>query len=362
METTKEEKPLAVPAPVVETAAPEVEVKPLYDDEPGHFSKFLLSVGVEGAPAKVLLFLTLTVVLFSAFVSFLSLPPFSFPKDKLIVVKSGAMLSDVSLLLNKENIIRSQSVFEFCAKVTGGDKPIVAGQYLFKDAISSCAVAYRISHGISGIPAVRITIPEGVSNKEIADILTPMLTKFDGAFFLDHARSKEGYLFPDTYLFSEGATTQDVENTMSTNFNKKIDPFLGEIEASKHSKGDVVIMASILEREATTEEDKAIVSGILWNRISKGMALQVDAPFLYLLGKKSSQLTSADLQMNSAYNTYRNKGLPAGPIGNPGLAAIRAAIHPTATAYTYYLSDKDGVMHYAKTYAEFLSNKAKYLK
>lgn len=360
MESAQEQKPVVTPTAQSEE---KTDVTPqALEDEMSRFSKFLNSLGIQDTPAKVMLFLILLIVVVSSFVSFLTLPPFNFPSEKMIVVKSGTLLGDVSTLLDNENIIRSKSVFEFCAKIMGGTKPIVAGQYLFKEPISACSVANRIAHGISGIPAIRITIPEGVSNKEIAAIIAPKLKTFDAAFFLDHARAKEGYLFPDTYLFLEGTITQEVENTMSVNFTKKIEPWKGEIEISKHSLSDIVTMASLLEKEATTEVDKGIVSGILWNRISRGMPLQVDAPFLYLLGKKSSELTVADLQIKSAYNTYRNKGLPAGPIGNPGIAAIRAALHPTASTYLYYLSDKNGTMHYAKTFDEHVANKAKYLR
>ena len=148
---------------------------------------------------------------------------------------------------------------------------------------------------------------------------------------------------------------------MNDNFNKKMEPWKGAIENSGHSLRDIIIMASILEREATTEKDKTMVAGILWKRISLGMPLQVDATFMYLLGKKSSELTVSDLKMKSAYNTYQNKGLPAGPIANPGIVAIRAAIIPTESPYLYYLSDNNDEMHYAKTFEEHKANKAKYL-
>lgn len=305
---------------------------------------------------------TIIIIIVAIFFSFLFLPPFDFPKDKTITVKSGATLNEVSFLLGSENIIRSKSLFELCSKIVGGRKPILAGQYLFNKPISVCSVAFRIAHGISGIPPVRVTIPEGMSNKETARVLASKLSKFNSAIFLSDTQAKEGYLFPDTYLFSDAATTEDVERVMTENFNKKVEPLTKEIEASKHTLREIIIMASILEKEATTEEDKAIVSGILWNRISIGMPLQVDASFLYLLGKKSSELTTTDLQMKSDYNTYTNRGLPSGPIGNPGLLAIRAAIHPTSSSYLYYLSDKDGVMHYTKTFAEHVANKAKYLR
>lgn len=332
------------------------------EKEAGRFSKFLLSLGIEEKGAKILIVVVLLLVLFSAYISFRLMAPFDFPENKMITVKKGASLTEVSALLDKENLIRSQSLFESCAKLVGGTKPVSAGQYLFKEPISACRIAIRIARSISGIPAIKVTIPEGMSNKEVSEVLEKNIPGFDTAFFLEHAREQEGFLFPDTYNFPENITAQGVETMMIANFNKRIEPFAGEVEASKHSKRDIIIMASLLEREASTPEDMALVSGVLWNRIAKGMPLQVDATFMYLMGKKSSQLSSTDLKMKSAYNTYVNKGLPGGPIGNPGVTSIRAAIHPEATPYMYYLSDKDGVMHYAKTFNEHVANKQKYLK
>lgn len=331
-------------------------------EELGRISAFFASVGIEGRSSKVALFLVLIVVLFSALISFFMMPPFGFPKDKMIIVKKGASLTEVSALLDKEGLIRSPSLFEFCAKLVGGTKPVAADQYLFKEPISACTIAIRIARGITGIPAIRVTVPEGMANKEIAATLAKAIPNFDTAFFLEHARTQEGYLFPDTYFFAENATASTIETLMIANFRKKIEPWSGEIETSGHTERDIITMASILEKEATTDEDKAIVSGILWKRIAKGMPLQVDAAFMYLLDKKSSELTSNDLKIKSAYNTYLNKGLPGGPIGNPGITAISAAIHPTASSYVYYLSDKNGVMHYAKTFDEHVANKAKYLR
>lgn len=325
-------------------------------------SATLESVGIVSGQSKAIFFCVLTVVIFSSIISFLLLPPSNFPQDKVIVIKSGASLGQVSLLLSTEHVIRSRTLFEFCAMTVGGDKRIHAGQYVFKTPIGACAVAARVAEGISGIPATRITIPEGMSNKEAASIFADKLPKFDANFFLSHARTLEGYLFPDTYFFSGAETAQDVEDIMKANFDKKIEPMMPLVDSSGHSLRDVIIMASILEKEATVGEDRELVSGILWKRIGNGMPLQVDAPFLYLLGKKSSELTQADLQLKSAYNTYRNRGLPGGPIGNPGMSAILMAISPKASPYLYYLSDNKGVMHYAKTFSEHVANKNKYLK
>ncbi|MBI5400796.1 MAG: endolytic transglycosylase MltG [Candidatus Yonathbacteria bacterium] len=320
------------------------------------------SVGIETKQSKIMIFCMFAVVSFSVLVSFFLLPPFDFPQDKIIVIKSGASLGQVSLLFRNEHLIRSRTLFEFCVMTVGGDKGVHAGQYLFKTPVGACALAFRLAEGVSGIPAIRVTIPEGTPNKEVAAILGEKLFKFDTAFFFDHTRPFEGYLFPDTYFLSGGATPQEVEAVMRTNFDKKTEGLKTRIASSGHSLRDIVIMASILEREATTDADRELVAGVLWKRIKNGMPLQVDAPFLYLLGKKSGELTQSDLQIKSAYNTYRNLGLPGGPIGNPGLATIRASAMPKESPYLYYLSDDKGMMHYAKTFEEHKMNKEKYLK
>lgn len=342
--------------------APETPAQKEEKENPSRISQFLLFAGIEDRRAKTALFFVLVTVFISALLSFLVMPPFGFPGGKTITIKKGASLTEVSSLLDKENLIRSVSAFEFCAKVVGGEKPISAGQYLFKEPISACVMAFRIAHSISNIPAIKVTIPEGMSNREITEVLKKNIPDLDSEFFLEHVRSQEGFLFPDTYFFPENINAKGVEAIMTANFNKKTETMGPAIEASGHSLRDIITMASLLETEATLEEDKSLVSGVLWNRIAKKMPLQVDATFMYLIGKKSSDLTMGDLQMKSTYNTYQNLGLPAGPIGNPGLIAIRAALYPARTEYLYYLSDSDGVMHYAKTFEEHKLNKIKYIR
>lgn len=297
----------------------------------------------------------------AVFLFYLS-PPSDFPTGKMITIKKGVSLSQVSLLFENERLIRSRTVFEFCAIAVGGDKKVIAGEYVFKEPIGACTIATRVVSGASGISAAKITFPEGISNKDIADIASKTLPKFDAKIFSEESFPLQGYLFPETYFFSLEATAKDVETAMSAEFQKKVEPLQADILASKRSLQDIIIMASILEREARLPDDQALVSGILWKRINIDMPLQVDATFYYLLGKTSSELTTADLAMKSAYNTYKNKGLPAGPIGNPGLGAIRAAIYPKESSYLYYLSDKRGAMHYSKNFDEHKANKEKYLR
>ena len=326
------------------------------------WAKMSTTFGLDNRSQRIIFALTITSVLLVALLSFFLIAPNSFVPGTKIMVTNGMSLGEVSLLLEENRVIKSRVIFEFCAITFGGDKKIIAGGYLFKEPIDACAVATRIVGGVFGIPTIRVTIPEGLSNKEIAAIFTKSLPQFDAEVFIDSSAIQEGYLFPDTYFFNNSTTSGDVATRMKANFDKKIKTLTADIASSGHTLNDVIIMASLLEREVSTDEDRAIVSGILWKRIAQGMPLQVDAPFMYLLNKKSSELTQSDLQIDSTYNTYRNKGLPAGPINNPGISSIEAALHPEATSYLYYLADKNGITHYAKTFDEHKANKQKYLQ
>lgn len=189
-------------------------------------------------------------------------------------------------------------------------------------------------------PEVKVTIPEGLNISDIESIFTNKLPNFDRNIFLLETKDKEGYLFPDTYFFLLSDNSIKAVKAMVDNFNKKIDPLLPEIKNSNHSEKEIITMASIIEREAKGGSDRAVISGILWNRLSRGMMLQVDA----------------------APETYKTKGLPENPIANPGLEAIKAALHPVNSQYLFYLHDKTGVIHYAVSFTEHQKNISKYLR
>lgn len=293
---------------------------------------------------------------------YLSLPPETFPVGETVVVEEGMPLGKISLKLEEKDIIRSRTIFELCIMMYGGDTKIMQGPYIFAKPLNACKIASRFAKGESGVPLVKITIPEGLSNQGIAIIAEKNLSQFNKDSFLLRANNLEGYLFPETYYFSATVTEENVISTMRNEFRLRIKPFEKPVKDSQRTLNDIIIMASILEKEAKTSSDQAIVAGILWKRIDIGMPLQVDAPFYYLLGKTSAEVTQGDLRMDSPYNTYKNKGLPVGPIGNPGEGAIRAAIFPKKSPYFYYLSDKNNVIHYAITFEEHKKNKAKYLR
>ncbi|MEK7085005.1 MAG: endolytic transglycosylase MltG, partial [Patescibacteria group bacterium] len=195
---------------------------------------------------------------------------------------------------------------------------------------------------------------------------SPLLRDFSGEADLllgkPRLTSLEGYLFPDTYFFLKSDTPEDVVIKMLSNLERRITPELREeIARQGKSTHDALTVASLLEEEAREDEDRRIIAGILWKRIEKGMPLQVDAALTYVTGKASLSLSNGDLRQDSPYNTYKQKGLPLGPISNPGLAAIDAALHPAETEYLFYLSDRTGILYSAKTHEGHVANKRKYL-
>lgn len=308
-----------------------------------HFFKFIFATIVFG------------IVFIYVFIQYLS-PPEGFPVPYRLTIERGQTLFSISNELRRDNVIRSARMFEIWMIALGSEKNVSEGEYYFEKPVSSIELALRISGKQFGIDRKRVTFPEGFTNKQIADRLAATFPSFDVTVFLTLAKGYEGYLFPDTYGFFPSVTPDVVVATLKRTFETKIAPLRADIERSGRTERDIIIMASIIEKEANGPEDRAIVSGILWKRLDRGIPLQVDAPFLYILGKESKELTMKDLAINSPYNTYRNKGLTPTAIGNPGLASIEAAINPVSSPYLYYLHDESGMIHYASTYAEHKKN------
>ncbi len=302
--------------------------------------------------------LVVAIGLFRKFVA----PPSDFPVPYRLTIEQGQTLFSISHELRDAHVIRAPRLFEIFMIALGAEKRVSDGEYYFGAPVSSLEIALRISGRQFGIDKKRVTFPEGFSNKQMAERLSKTFDTFDPVLFLTLAKDSEGYLFPDTYGFFPSVTPDFIVATLKRNFDTKIAPLESAIAGSGRSLKDIIIMASIIEKEANGENDRAVVSGILWKRFDQGIALQVDAPFIYILGKEGKDLTKADLSTNSPYNTYQHKGLPPTPIGNPGLAAITAAIKPESSPYLYYLHDNDGMIHYAKTYTEHQKNIKLYLR
>lgn len=287
-------------------------------------------------------------------------PPEAFPVGELVSVDSGQSLSEVAIALQKDNVIRSTLPFKLLVTVMGHQKSVHAGDYLFKEPLDVFAVARALSVGQYGLEPIRIRVPEGATVKDMVSIFPRLLQRFNADAFVAKATPEEGYLFPDTYNFLPNANEDMVIDALRQNFDQKVASINPPVASSTHSLSDIIIMASILEREAYNTTDRRLISGVLWNRLARGMPLQVDAVFSYTLGKGTFQLTMNDLTSDSPYNTYKRKGLPPTPIGSPSLDSIEAALNPTKSDYLYFLADRHGVTHYCKTYSCQQANKAKY--
>ena len=290
-------------------------------------------------------------------------PPTEFPVGSYVKIEKGETYTQIGQALKSKHIIRSVYLFEFWTRVFHGNPELAAGEYFFSGPETVLTVGRRLAHADRELSSVRVTIPEGTSSKEIATILTKKIPDFDVVAFLNQAKPKEGYLFPDTYFFLPGESASAILSSLETNFKNHISDNTTELTLENFGKplGEIVAMASLLEKEASDTHSRRVIAGILWKRIAIGMPLQVDAVFPYILGKNTFQLTMADLRTNSPYNTYTNKGLPPGPIVNPSLDSILAAATPIKTSYLFYLSDMKSNLHYSATYKEQLANQRKYL-
>ena len=288
-------------------------------------------------------------------------PPSAFPAGELVEIPEGASLSLIATQLKNEHVIRSAFLLRAAVYLLGYERGVQFGDYLFKEPRNVFSIARAIGIGAHGLEPFRIRVPEGATVQELAVMFDERLERFDEERFIKEASPMEGYLFPDTYFFLPNADDDLVLRTLRQSFDAQIATIAPGIEKFGKPFKDVVIMASILEREAHNLEDRRKIAGVLWERLDRGMLLQVDAVFLYSLGRSTFDLTSEDLTSDDPYNTYVHKGLPPTPIGSPSLDSILAAVTPIDKGYLFYLADKNNVTHYSKTYEEHLQKKRMYL-
>lgn len=283
------------------------------------------------------------------------------PAETIIAVHQGQTLAEVAQTLKETGIIRSSFALRALSQIFS--HRAVAGSYKFEGRETLFTVSQRLSRGDFGLLAVRVLIPEGSTRVQIATILDleKELSFFDKNSFLEMTKNEEGFLFPDTYLFPPTTTAAEAASVIRKNFYEKTQALKNDMHKKNISIEELITMASIVEKEVRIMDDKKKVAGILWKRIKIQIPLQVDAVFVFLLGRGSYDLTKKDLATDSPYNTYLNKGLPPGPISNPGLDSILASLYYEDSPYLFYLSDKMGNTHYAVTFEEHVQNKKKYI-
>lgn len=302
------------------------------------------------------------IVMVGFFQYMLFMPPATFPVQTVIAVPEGMTLREASVYLSAHGVVRSPETLMIAVMLLGAEETVKAGDYFFEQPLTVFEVASRIGNGEFGLRPLRVRIPEGSTSYQIAEILEKKLGTIDKEEFIALSKDKEGFLFPDTYFLLPNATPAQIIDIMERNFYLRVAPLEDKIAAFGKPLTEVVTMASLLEKEARWTEERQVISGILWNRIEVNMPLQVDAVFGYIHSTDIYHPKFSDLKVDSPYNTYKNKGLPPGPIASPSLSSIEAAVTPTDNDYLFYLTGRDGKMYYSKTFAEHVDKKYRYLK
>jgi len=283
------------------------------------------------------------------------------------VIPKGQSVTAISQRLADAGFIQNPLVFRLEMKRQGLDGKLQAGSFELSPSMSLTEIAVVLTQGTED---VWLTLLEGWRREEIAESLDRMnLEQFDKAEFLSLSATSEGMLFPDTYLVPKQVQAEQLFNLFTSTFDRKITQGLNEeIAANDQDFDQVLIMASLIEREARGLKQMKDVSGILWNRYRIGMPLQVDATLQYAKGYSQSEQSwwaepiGADRQVNSPFNTYQNAGLPPRPISNPGIDAITAALEPSTTDYLFYIHDREGNIHFAETLDQHNLNIDTYLR
>ncbi len=300
---------------------------------------------------------------------------------KTVNVESGWSVGQIAAMLEEEGLIRSPFAFKLYTKLHGLQNDLQAGQFVLKPSMSTSEVIDVMRTGEA--EELIITIPEGYTVKDIDALMVEKglsqpgdITRcaqecdFSEFAFLSSSGELakrggkvEGYLYPDTYfVLVQGFTPESfLKRLLGTFESKVVQDLATDLKASSRSLEDIVTMASLIEEEAAHDDERATIAGILWKRFDGGMGLGVDATVRYIVDKQSDAITTADLDIDNAYNTRKFRGLPPGPIANPGIRSIQAALKPEASAYLFYLHDPKGQIHYAETNDQHNENRAKYL-
>jgi len=300
-----------------------------------------------------------------------------------ITIEEGSRGVGIAEQLEAEGIITSQLFFRLYTRVSGSI--LQAGIFELKPGMSLRAIVSVL--GDARVSEVQVTIPEGYTLKQIGEAVMSVLPEItqeeweevagpNGKWMVAESeilsgipvgQGLEGYLFPDTYRFRADATAETVVETMVLTLKRRLAENDIVIPRNLIFEGgltfhEMMTLASIVEREVRQADEMKIVAGIFYTRMQIGMALQADSTVNYVTGKDTPSISLDDSQISSPYNTYRNLGLPPGPISNPGMNAILAVLNPVDSDYVFFLTSPEGEVIYAKTFDQHIDNKYKYLK
>lgn len=297
-------------------------------------------------------------------------------QGRLVVVDKGLSTQAVQATLEASGVVRPRSGFVIIARVLGFSKHIQAGKYMFAPSDPLISILVKLKNGDVFVPLpkrVWVTFPEGTSIYKMGELLKKAGVK-DYKMFQDLTRegitadlrrrhwklfkyipteSLEGYLYPDTYWFFEKAPIEDLVEVMINRFEQKVMPFWEKAQKdTRYSLYEIITLASIIEKEAQKPEEREIISSVFHNRLDLNMYLAACPTIKYALERPTKIVYLDQLEVDSPYNTYKNRGLPPGPICNPGIESIKAAVYPADTDYCYFVAKKDGSHIFSRTGAE----------
>ncbi|MEA5074527.1 MAG: endolytic transglycosylase MltG [Eubacterium aggregans] len=315
----------------------------------------------------------------------MNLQPVGTNTENVVVdIPDGSTIDEIAQILHDKNLIRNTLVFEsYAGRHSRGSKQIQAANYEFNQAMSVPQIFNKMLNGEAYTGAVAITLPEGRNIKEMAEILeknhvcaaadfiaeTKKVTEYKAKYPIlgsipdGKDRTLEGYLFADTYNWGTGTEPSVIVTNMLDRF---VDVYNASMEQRTQEMGktvdEIVIMGSIVELETKLAEDKANCASVFYNRIAAGMPLQSDITVDYALGTKNAVLTEAQTQVDSPYNTYKNLGLPVGPICSPSKSSLEAALYPATTTYLFFVADMDsGKLYFNETLEGHNADVQKYM-
>jgi UPF0755 protein len=294
-----------------------------------------------------------------------------------VTIPSGSSVSEIGDILSKRGVVSSSFFFELRARLAGKSGDLKPGTYTLKKGMSYGSALTALTKGVSpNLNVVRLTIPEGQDRTQVAPLVTKLGLKGSyltasvkspdlnpRSYGAHHARDLEGFLFPASYELKRGQTAADLVSKQLAAFKQNFGAVSMTFARKKNlSKYDVLTIASMVEREAQVPGDRALVASVIYNRLHLGMDLQIDATLRFVLHDWTKPLTQSQLASHSAYNTRNRPGLPPGPIGNPGVASIKAAAHPAHTGFLFYVVKPNtcGKLAFATTSAQFEQDVARY--
>jgi UPF0755 protein len=307
---------------------------------------------------------------FIYFTYFLSSPN----KNVIVEIPKGLGLKGIALKLEESGVIKNDKVFVLYVMIKGAQNKLKAGEYEFKPGDSMARVVEKLEKG--DVIVRRITIQEGLTVNEIGELLEKngIMSKEE---FLKKALSREfarellggsissfeGYLFPDTYYYAKGITSEEFIRMMVSRFKKVYESLKTESVGVNLTDQEIVILASIIEKETGNASERPLISAVFHNRLRLGMKLESDPTVIYGLGSDfNGNLTKDDLRTETSYNTYKTLGLPPAPIANPGKDSLQAALNPARVNYLYFVSKGDGSHHFSSNYRDHQEAVARYQK